>query len=583
MGRIQRLPELLVKQIAAGEVVERPASVVKELVENSVDAGATRVEVRIRRAGAALVEVEDDGCGMDAEDARLAFVRHATSKIRTLEDLQQATSCGFRGEALAAIAAVARVRLHTATEGAAEGVEAICEGGGEVVVRPAPPRRGTRVSVRDLFFNTPARRRFLRAPATEEAWIVDTVRALALAHPQVGMRLEMDGRLRLDAPPSDARRRAAAILGRDFAQAHATAEITMDGVQVFGCFGHPQLARRDASRVWLIVNGRPVRDRMLAAALRAAYRDLTEGERYPVAALWIVLEPRLVDVNIHPTKREVRFARPQAVRAAVAACARQALAQLGREAAPAPRPRAQPAPSVSYAGEAARAPANPTPYAAEPIRAPAGLDGVQAALLAAAEPAPEARPSFGRALAQLHGRFVLAETEDGLLVVDQHAAHERIVYERMKAALREGAIPAQRLALAPVWRPEPQEAAWLAAHGEGLRRLGLALEARGDGAWHVRAVPAPLADQDPVQLAREVVAALAEGGEGQDLALAALRKWFADRACRAAIKFGRRMSLEEMQALLDEMAITPNIARCNHGRPTFVRVSLTEMERWFHR
>ncbi len=582
MPRIHRLPEPLVRKIAAGEVVERPASVVKELVENSVDAHATRVAVRIAGAGTARIEVEDDGCGMDAEDARLAFVRHATSKIRDDRDLEAIASCGFRGEALAAIAGVARVRLHTAAGDAAEGVEAVCEGGGEAVVRPAPPRRGTRVIVRDLFFNTPARRRFLRTPATEEARILDVVRALALAHPQLALRLELDGRARLDLPASDARARAVAVLGGDFARAHAAAEHAQDGVQVFACLGHPALARRDAARLWFVVNGRPVRDRMLAAALRAAFRDLTEGERYPVGAVWIALDPRLVDVNVHPTKREVRFARPGDVRAAVAACARRALEALGR----APSPRA-PAPGMPAPAAAAPAPAAAgmgAPPRAAASRYP-GLDAVQAALLEAREPAAgEAgdAPDFGRALAQLHGRFVLAETGDGLVVVDQHAAHERIVFERMKRALAGGRIPAQRLALEVLWRPEPQEAALLDARGGALEALGFALEARGDGVWRVRAVPAPLADEDPRMLVREAVRALSEGGEGA-LGLALLRKWFADRACRAAIRFGRIMTPAEMQALLDEMGRTPNIARCNHGRPTFVRFALAEMERWFHR
>ena len=573
MPRIQRLSEHLVRKIAAGEVVERPASVVKELVENSVDAHASRIVVRVAKAGITRIEVDDDGCGMDAEDARLAFVRHATSKIRREEDLLRVETCGFRGEALAAIAGVARVRLHTALLGAAEGVEAICEGGTEALVRPAPPRRGTRIIVRDLFFNTPARRRFLRAPATEEAWIVETVRALALAHPHVALRLEMDGRVRLDVPVQDARARACAVLGADFARAHAFAEHAQHGVQVVGCFGHPALARRDAARLWFIVNGRPIKDRMLAAALRAAYRDLTEGERYPVGVVWIVLDAKLVDVNVHPTKREVRFAKPQDVRAAVAACARKALDVLGRT------------PSSHAPSPQEEAPARISAAAKPVVRYP-GLDAVQTALLEAREASAwgegQQPARFGRALAQLHERFVLAETEDGLVIVDQHAAHERIVFERMKRALAKGRIPAQHLALEVHWRPEPGEGALLDARQDALQALGFVLEARGDGAWRILAVPAPLADEDPLQLVREAVRALAEGGEGA-LGMGLLRKWFADRACRAAIKFGRRLSIAEMQALLDEMADTPNIARCNHGRPTFVRFSLAEMERWFHR
>jgi len=580
VGRIRVLPPQVANQIAAGEVVERPASVVKELVENAIDAAASSVRIAIKGAGSREIVVDDDGCGMDAEDARLALQRHATSKIRSLDDLKTIASCGFRGEALASIASVSRLEMHTAPEGAREGVRVRCEGGGPIALTPAPPRAGTRVAVRDLFFNAPARRKFLRAAPTEEAAIVEVVRALALAHPSLALELSFDARKRLAfAAARDRRQRAFDVLSRVAQEDWIWIAHERHRIVIEGAFARPTCTHRDASRIYLLVNGRPVRDRALIAALREAYRDVLLHDRYPMAAIWIELDPEAVDVNVHPTKREVRFADPRAVRAALLEAARMAVAEGGRETA-----KAVQAGGAKPQKEKARASVVPVVYG-EGIGA--GKAPVQEAKEVALPSAWAQKRRFGRAIAQLLDRFVLAEADEGVLLIDQHAAHERIVYERMKRSLAEAGIAAQRLLAPVVWQPDAELAAWLQspAHRALLMRFGVEVEQSGQD-FRILAVPAMLADEPPVALAEglaEQMMQLGEGAIGAEGLVGVLERWLANRACRAAVRFGRRMTREEMQALLDEMERTPNIAQCNHGRPTFVRLSLADLERLFAR
>ena len=590
---VHLLPPAVANQIAAGEVVERPASIVKELVENSLDAGARRIVVRIEQAGRRLIEVDDDGCGMSARDAEMAMRRHATSKLSSAEELAAIASHGFRGEALPSIASVSRLTMHTALGDAAEGVELTQEGGGPCRLRPAPPRRGTRVRVRDLFFNTPARARFLRTDRTEEAVIVETMRALAMASPSVGFRLECDGRKRLDAPPGQAREtRVRLVMGREFADNQRPASIEYHGIQAHGCLGLPTCHHRNAERMFFFVNGRVVRDRQLIAALRAGYRDVLFHDRFPQAVLWLEMDPALVDVNVHPAKREVRFRHPQEVRAAVIACARAAIAEGGQTvsstvgeqavaalarnpAAPAPRPRAgaSPRPDAATLRALFTTPVGSNPEAVE---------------VEAAEPEAPAwgeteRLDLGAPLAQIHRCYILAQTADGVVLVDQHAAAERIAYERLKRQLAGRGIASQPLLTPERWQPDARTSAWLHEHLDELARFGFAAEPRGEECFAITAVPALLAGEPPAELLAELVESLMRHGAEAEGAGRVLERWLGNRACKGAIKSGRALSPAEQEALLRQMEQTPNIAQCNHGRPTYARLSLAALERLFGR
>ncbi len=599
---IHLLPPHVANQIAAGEVVERPASALKELIENSIDAGAGRIQARIEKAGKRRIEVEDDGCGMSAADAQLAVRRHATSKIAGIEDLHRIASHGFRGEALPSIASVSRFRMHTAREGDAEGVELICEGGAEPVVRPAPPRRGTKIEVRDLFLNTPARLRFMRSDRTEEAAIVEAFRALALAHPGIAMRLEIDGRKRFDFPAQEPAARVGDIMGASFLDNAVHQRIEHEGVAVEAWLGLPTFHHRDGSRAHFLLNGRVIRDRQLLAALRAGYRDVMFHDRYPVAVVRIEMDPAEVDVNVHPAKREVRFRKPQRVHAAVVSCVRAGIERMGRrvssetavEAIRRMRPDAPAARAIRAGGAGARS----TPASRDPAlqrllwRAPAGAaepaarDYRTEAMPRDAFAAPSA-PDLGRPLAQIHRRYILAQTDEGIVLVDQHAAHERITYERLKRELAGGGVSAQPLLVPERWRPGGELAAWLHDHAAGLARFGMMIEPAEDGAFTISGVPAALAGESPVELAEEISrACMLHGVEAEADATGlgrALERWLGNRACKGSIKSGRAMSAEEQEALLREMERTPNIAQCNHGRPTWVRLSLDDLDRLFGR
>jgi DNA mismatch repair protein MutL len=571
VSTIRVLPELLISQIAAGEVVERPASVLKELIENAIDAGAREIGVALDEGGVRRVQVEDDGAGIGREDLALALARHATSKIASLEDLEAVASLGFRGEALASIAAVARVELTSRERAAARAYSVRAEGSG--ADRPAPAARapGTTVTVSDLYFNTPARRKFLRTAATEFGHCEDVFRRAALARPELGWSLRHNSRASARLKPQPLAGRAAALLGREFADNALAVEAQAGGLRLIGLAGSPQAARSRADAQYFYVNGRYVRDRLLAHAAREAWAELLHGERQPAYVLFLELDPRGVDVNVHPAKTEVRFRDARAVHQFVLHALRRALS-----------PSAASAP-VAYAALAS------TPTA--PVQAGLGIEQPLAAYqsfvaaTARSEPlaaAPHEAPPLGYALAQLHGVYILAQNQAGLVLVDMHAAHERIVFERLRRSLEAGAVQRQALLVPNVFRAEALEVATAEENGPALEQLGLEISAAGPSELAVRAAPAALAAGDVAALARSVLAELREYGAAQ--ALAARRdELLAGMACHAAVRANRALSLPEMNALLREMEATERSGSCNHGRPTWYQLTLSDLDKLFLR
>lgn len=602
MQFIHLLPPMVANQIAAGEVVERPASAIKELIENSLDAGANRVHVRIHKAGKQCIDIEDDGCGMSAVDAAMALQRHATSKISGIEDLRAIASHGFRGEALPSIASVSRFRMHTAVAEADEGTEITVNQRGETETCPAAWRKGTRIEVRDLFLNTPARLRFMRTDKTEEAAIIEVIRALALAQSSVALRLDVDGRKRLDFAPSDRATRVCAIMGDEFMRNAITQHIDHDGIIVDAFLGLPTYHHRDSSRMMFLVNGRVIRDRKLIAALRVAYRDVMFHDRYPLAVIYLEMDPADVDVNVHPSKREVRFNAPQSVRAALVACVRAGIARHGQHVAE--HTSVQTIQAFSHSSPATNAPA--APQAGSPSQQAFASSPLPSHVLPplfqpseVREPMPDSGFSahqdledtvtglqLGQALAQLHQRYILSQTNEGILLIDQHAAHERMNYERMKREMAGGRLASQRLLLPVPWQPDAHTSAWLLEQREELQVFGVDVQPDGD-AFSIHSVPALLQGEPPRSLVEELVASCrligtqaeaAESGMGR-----MMERWLGNRACKTSLKAGCSLSLEEQSQLLRQMEQTPNIAQCNHGRPTYVRLSLDDLDRLFGR
>ncbi|MBS9477101.1 DNA mismatch repair endonuclease MutL [Ancylobacter radicis] len=615
---LRLLPPTLVDRIAAGEVVERPAAALKEIVENALDAGASRIEIVIDGGGRRLMRVTDDGCGMDADDLALAVERHATSKLDS-EDLLAISTLGFRGEALPSIGSVARLAITSRPRGADSAHEIRVEGGVKSPVKPAALGTGTRVEVRDLFFATPARLKFLKSERAETAAAVDAVRRLALARPEVGFTLVTDERAPVTWPARSAdasgrRARIADVLGHEVGQNALDIDGRREGARLAGLAGLPTFSKANSLSQYLFVNGRPVRDKVLIGAIRAAYADLLPSDRHPVTALFLDLDPREVDVNVHPAKTEVRFRDPGLIRALIvrtlmdalttavprtASTAADRLAQFARAETmdgyrPQPRPGNYNWTSSWAAPEGASASA-PDGFNESPARFDFGAPGGQSGALAL-DLAPQAdaraahlpaapdlmeRP-LGAARAQLHETYIIAQTSDGVVVVDQHAAHERIVYERLKAAMERDGLNRQMLLVPLVVDLDPSDAARLAERAQALEKLGLVLEAFGPGALLVREVPALLGDADVPALVRE----LAEHAAEWDDALPLERRLLhvaATMACHGSVRAGRRLRVEEMNALLREMEQTPNAAQCNHGRPTFVTLALADIERLFAR
>ena len=593
---IHILSPQVANQIAAGEVVERPASVVKELVENALDAGASHITVRVEAAGKKRIEIEDDGSGMSALDAELALQRHATSKISMAEDLHHIASHGFRGEALPSIASVSRFRMQTCLKGEGEGVDVRADDG-NVEVRPAPMRKGTRIEVLDLFLNTPARLNFMRSDKTEEAAIVEVIKGLAICNPKIGIRLVLDERERLLYPPGQKEReRVIAVMGGEFGENSIDQNIKHDGMLIAAHLGLPTYHHRDSSRMLFLVNGRVIRDKQLIAALRAGYRDVMFHDRYPVAVVRIEMDPANVDVNVHPAKREVRFKSPQVVRAGIVGCVRAAIGQMGQMVSTLPADQALEsmhrgssmsssgggAPSGGTADFAPYSPGRMAGFSLPSEHTQHHLFVTQVRELEAGYDV--SRPlNFGTPLAQIHSCYILAQSEDGVILIDQHAAHERITYEKMKSQLDRGELARQMMLTPENWEPGLKIAAWLSDHADELNAFGVDLDQAGEESFAIRSVPAQLSGEPPVELVAELVdACMLIGAEAEGRGRV-LERWLGNRACKGSIKAGRVLSIEDQDALLREMEKTPNIAQCNHGRPTYVRLSLNDLDRLFGR
>jgi DNA mismatch repair protein MutL len=592
--RIRELPDELISQIAAGEVVERPASVVRELVDNALDAGATQITVRLAAGGVRGIVVEDDGCGIEANDLPLALKRHATSKITSLAELESVATMGFRGEALAAIASVAEMSVTTRSASAAHAWRLQAQGG---EITPAARAVGTTVDVQELFFSTPARRKFLKTDATELSHALEAVRRHALARPDVGFAVWHEGRLVAQWRAAPAAQRWADVLGAEFIAASRELQVQRGPLALQGRVGQPEAARSRADQQYLFVNGRFVRDRLLAHAVRSAYEDQLHGSRQPAYALFLQIAPELVDVNVHPTKIEVRFRDGRAVHQAVRQAVEDALAPTRAAAAfeveaaeaEAPAPAVAPAAAPAAWQPALDLPEPPPRVqdAAGPWRTPHGSGGLPAwAALCELPAAPVAAPSnwpLGRAIAQIGGAYVLAENEQGLVVVDMHAAHERIVYERLKRAANSSeALPSQPLLIAQSFAATATEVATAEAEREALLQLGLDVAPLGPTTLVLRSRPAALPDADLPELARSVLAELAQAGASR-VVQRARDEILATMACHGAVRANRRLTLEEMNALLRDMETTERADTCNHGRPTWRQVTMKELDALFLR
>ena len=596
MPAIRRLPDTLINRIAAGEVVERPASALKELVENAIDAGATSIAVKLAEGGLAGIEVTDDGCGMDPAEMALALERHATSKLPD-EHIEMVATLGFRGEALPSIASVARLTLESRPRDAGEGWRRVVDHGVLVEEGPAALPPGTRIRVEDLFGKIPARRKFLRSARSEYAACLDVVRRLAMARPDIGFVLEHDGRRALAVQPrEELAARVAQLVARELAQDGVIIDLERGAARLTGVAGLPTFNRGVADHQYLFVNGRPVKDRLLVGAVRGAYADMLARDRHAVLALFLDIPPQEVDVNVHPAKTEVRFRDPAFVRGFIVSGLRYALEGEGRRTAQAPAAPAmanwqaepisrasEPAPSLSslFARE----------YAAPVVRdAPMAWRGEQPAPLAPpsgraeqAVDAPQADHPLGIARGQVANTYIVAEAEDGLVIVDQHAAHERLVLERLKSAGAQGAVAASQALLIPeVVELDEPDCDRVEAAAQTLAGFGLAIERFGPTALLVRAVPSVLGKGNVQALVRDIADDLAQNGAAL-LLEERLDHVLATMACHGSVRAGRALSVAEMNALLREMEVTPRSGQCNHGRPTWVKLAHGDIEKLFGR
>ena len=586
---IRQLDDAAINRIAAGEVVERPASAVKELVENAIDAGATRIEIVVADGGRTLIRVTDDGCGIASEELPLALSRHATSKIDGT-DLLNIHSFGFRGEALPSLGAVGRLSITSRVSGG-EAALVTVEGGAMTAVRPAALSTGTVVELRDLFYATPARLKFLRPDRAEAQAVADVVKRLAMAEPFIGFTLRDtsngEGRVtfRADAETGDMfdalLGRLRTVMGREFADNAVLVDAEREGFHLTGYAALPTYSRGAAVAQYLFVNGRPVRDKLLIGALRGAYMDFLSRDRHPAAALFVDCNPQLVDVNVHPAKSEVRFRDPGVVRGLIVSALRHALAGAGHRA------------STTVAGETLGA-MRPEPVEARvyqmdrPSLGPRSMPVMEAfaepsARFETVEPEPETESlPLGAARAQVHENYVIAQTADGMVIVDQHAAHERLVYERLKSQMAENGVAAQALLIPEIVELGEGDARRLLDMADDLARLGLGIEPFGGGAVAVRETPAMLGQVDAQKMLRDICDELADLGASATVQ-ARLEAILSRVACHGSIRSGRRMQADEMNALLREMEATPHSGQCNHGRPTYVELKLADIERLFGR
>ena len=596
---IRELPDELISQIAAGEVVERPASVVRELLDNALDAGATQVVVRLVEGGVRLISVEDDGVGLLPADMPLALRRHATSKISNLHDLESVATMGFRGEALAAIAAVSELSLTSRTADQDHAMQLVARSG---ELRPAARSVGTTVEVKELFFSTPARRKFLKSTATELAHCLESLRRHALARPDVGFALWHDGKLvaqwRAHTHDHALDARLADVLGEEFVQASVAVDHVHSGMRVLGRAGLPDAARSRADHQFAYVNGRYVRDRVLGHAAKSAYEDVLHGQRQPVYALYLSIDPARVDVNVHPTKIEVRFRDSREAHQAVQHALTQALsvsragqAMSTSSALASHTDRAQAISALQTFGK----PAATDLQSGLPWQAPSQGHAVndlaqlwQPSVLHTQSPSveftrlPEGDWPLGKALAQLQGVYILAENAQGLVVVDMHAAHERIVYERLKIQLAEHQMQAQALLIPASFAATPEEIATVENHAATLSELGLAIETLSAQSLVVRSVPAALAQGDAVALSRNVLAELAQH-DAHNVLQRARDDVLAAMACHGAVRANRLLTLQEMNALLRQMEVTERADQCNHGRPTWRQLGMRDLDSLFLR
>lgn len=619
-GIIRLLSERTINRIAAGEVVERPASAVKELVENAIDAGATKIDVVMRDGGRALIQVKDDGCGMSPDELALAVERHATSKL-TDEDLVNIGSLGFRGEALASIGAVARLSVSSRAYGADEAWQITVDGGRKSDITPAALSAGTVIEVRDLFYATPARLKFLKTARTEYSQAGDVMKRLAMAHPAIAFTLSDGERTTFRAPPvvdlmGDARlERLGAILGKEFRENALEIDAEREGLKLTGFAGLPTYNRGNAMHQFLFVNGRPVKDRMLTGAVRGAYQDYLARDRHPALALFLDVPSEFVDVNVHPAKAEVRFKDAGMVRGLIVSSLRHALGAAGHRASTTVADAAlgairteenRPAMPWTHSASAGGAPRLPSGfsevvnqiYAPDEPRRPAGFgEGEQMGFETRGEmAAPSARPvdaptktdvqnthyPLGAARGQVHATYIVSQTADGLVIVDQHAAHERLVYERMKKQIADTGVARQALLLPEVVELEEGPAARLLARVQEFESLGLVIEPFGEGAVVVREVPAMLGKLDVKGLVRDLADELVEMDQALSLK-EKLEDVCGTMACHGSVRAGRQLTVDEMNALLREMEATPHSGQCNHGRPTYVELKLADIEKLFGR
>lgn len=578
MPVIRSLAPELVSQIAAGEVVERPASALKELLENSIDAGARAISIEIEGGGTRRIVVSDDGAGIERDDLPLALARHSTSKIASLEDLERVMTMGFRGEALASIAAVSRLSIKSRSANAERAWELTCSDGG-YDIRPAALAAGTRIEVAELYYNTPARRKFLKTEATEFSHCDEVVRRLALARPDISFELSHNGRLHRRYRAEALVQRLAAAFDAEF---HATAvpiDSSADGLRLHGFALKPSATRTTRDWQYVFVNRRFVRDRLLAHALRQAYQDMLHHARHPGYVLFLELDARAVDVNVHPQKTEVRFRTPQAIHQFIFHTVHKALSAQHAQ------PATAPAPSVFSAA--------PSHFRESPRQQPLRLQIEQARAFytavydapAGAEPTPTAQGGdmpMGYALAQLHGIYILAQNQAGLVIVDMHAAHERLLYEQLKNELDGSAIAAQSLLLPVSVTLDPHEMETLTREATLLTKLGFEVSALGEREVVVRALPNLLRGADAAELLRDVLGEIAEFGAARVLD-ERRNELLATMACHAAVRANRTLTLAEMNALLRDMEATERSAQCNHGRPTWRQVSIAELDQWFMR
>ncbi|HWK01877.1 MAG TPA: DNA mismatch repair endonuclease MutL [Xanthobacteraceae bacterium] len=590
---VRQLSEAVINRIAAGEVVERPASVVKELVENALDAGARRIEVVLSGGGQRLIRITDDGGGMPPEDLQLAVDRHATSKLPD-DDLHSVSTLGFRGEALPSIGAVAKLSIVTRTASAESASEIVVDGGRKGAVKPAALTSGTRIEVRDLFYATPARLKFMKSERAETAAAVEAVKRLALARPDVAFIIAAEDRAAITyaAQKNDAEGRLlrmADVLGADLKENAVSVEGEREGAKIEGIAGLPTFSRANSLSQYLFVNGRPVRDKVLLGAVRGAYADLLHGDRHPVVALFLSLDPREVDVNVHPAKTEVRFRDSGLIRALIVRSLQDALGTGSRRSSTTGAARL-----VSFARPARHARPSFASWRGSAAPVQHGFAEAAQEAFASFTPSADARTSvapatpdlldkpLGAARAQVHETYIVAQTRDGLVIVDQHAAHERLVYEKLKAAMERDGVARQILLVPAVVEVGPDNAAALAERAEDLAKMGLVIEAFGAGAVLVREQPSLLGDTDIESLIRDLAEHMAEW----DAALPLERRLLAvasSMSCHGSVRAGRLLKPDEMNALLREMEATDYAGQCNHGRPTYIELKLTDIEKLFGR